>query len=81
MLLKHFVVHFMYLTFCQFVLFCREVQENIDDVYIYISSIPTFELIAQQFLLVMKPVSKREPCLNTTPFTGVNNGFLISPTS
>lgn len=35
MLLKHFVVYFTYLTFCHFVGFCRVVQENIDDVYIY----------------------------------------------
>ena len=35
MWLKHFVVYFMCLTFCHFVLFCREVQEYIDDVYIY----------------------------------------------
>ena len=34
MWLKHFVVYFMYLTFGHFVLFCREVQENIDDVSI-----------------------------------------------
>lgn len=35
MWLKHFVVYFMYLTFCHFVSFRRVVQENIDDVYIY----------------------------------------------
>lgn len=35
MWLKHFVVYFMYLTFCHFVPFRRVVQENIDDVYIY----------------------------------------------
>ena len=70
-----FVVYFMYLTFCHFVRSRLVIQENIDDVYIYISSILTFELIAQQFLLAMKPVSKRKPCLNTTPFTGVNNGL------
>ena len=34
MLLKHFVVYFMYLTFCHFVRFRLVVQENIDDVYI-----------------------------------------------
>lgn len=73
MLLKHFVVYFMYLSFCHFVRFRLVFQENIDDVFIKITSILTFELIAQQFLLVMKTVSKRKPCLNTTPFTGVNN--------
>ena len=34
MLLKHFVVYFMYLSFCHFVRFRLVFQENIDDVFI-----------------------------------------------